>query len=235
MVRPAADSGQGFEAKYPFREWLGPYSPSRGSDHGFRVRGGELVCYRKGRWSTSEWRADGEGVSELVELVARWWQGGRIMILPDGHVIKPLRDEDTGRRVLIGRIRGHIFLEGPDGDELDLCHPELDPGAVWEAPHSIGLECTIGPERLLRASSQRAVGREIRTEEFTVYGPDASLYRAFRTARRAHLGGRVHVLYGGAVLTYAKVGSLPRFRYLGQLDVARWPYDRKWVGRRSVR
>ena len=67
---------------------------------------------------------------EIVALVKEHWGGGRVLILPNGLVVKPLQDEEeVGQRVLIGRCGGAITLERSGERPFDMSKPGvLAPG-----------------------------------------------------------------------------------------------------------
>src|SRR5688572_111880 len=100
-----------------FPRWMGPFSPARGSYSGFRVRDGRLGTWVADDDERAFWPVVvGPGARMLVQLVWEQWGGGRVLLLPNGFVVKPLqRDDHVGKRVLIGRVSGPIVLVRPDG------------------------------------------------------------------------------------------------------------------------
>ena len=50
------------------------------------------------------------GAREIATVVRGTWGGGRVLLLPNGFVVKPLQnDDEVGRRVFIGNFVGHLF------------------------------------------------------------------------------------------------------------------------------
>ena len=83
----------------PFPEWHGPYSPARGDDWGFRVRGGLLMTVVATEDGQEEWVVrQAEGAELLQQIVRSHWGGGRVLLLPNGLVVKPNPDESDSHR-----------------------------------------------------------------------------------------------------------------------------------------
>ena len=126
----------------PFPQWMGPFSPARGTRSGFRFRQARLGTWVTNESGSSFWTVvDNRGARNIATIVKAKWGGGRVLLLPNGFVVKPLQaDEEVGQRVLIGRFKGEIVLEGPDHSTFDLSNPgTLRPGDPWPGPATTGL------------------------------------------------------------------------------------------------
>ena len=225
-----------FDAEeYPFPRWLGPFSPARGTSKGFRFRSGQLGTWVSNEYRREFWRMTlSEGVSELSRLVLNRWDGGRIALLPNGLVIKPLQGEsEVGCRVVIGRFYGSVVLRRPRGDEFDLGDPgDLNPGGPWPGPESTGLECSINSSGSLNCKWYHPApyGRE--TVREILHRSDPHLANGFRRARLGARRGRVRVTANGQVITNCQTmdGSWVPM-YVGSVDTEYWPHRPEWIRR----
>lgn len=219
---------------WPFPHWKGPYSPSRGKWSGFRVRNERL-----GAWSSANGRLsfcpihETAGVNDLTKLVIRHFKGGgRVLMLPSGHVIKPLQEyEERGKRVFIGRFKGAFKLNvGDERIDLETTGP-FAPGDPWPGSGTIGLECTIGGDGSLTTRWQQPseYGSDLYREKIT--GPDQRLASGFRKARPHDEVGRVRVTVGGHTITNRKVGEIWKTFYVGRVDPARLENWNRWIER----
>ncbi|HXF52180.1 MAG TPA: hypothetical protein VNM43_10910 [Dehalococcoidia bacterium] len=171
------------------------------------------------------------GVRALRELVSTFWGGGRILLLPWGDVVKPLQDDqDIGKRVLIGHYSGSIVFDRPEGRPLELgVDTPTDPGAPWDGPHHVGLECTIDPTGTLACTWYHPSRLGWSGVRHRLWGPDSALARGFRKARPYHSGGRVHVLPGGIVVTMVQRGANWEARVVGRIDPAQIEIKIGWL------
>lgn len=218
----------------PFRLWLGPFVAARGWTADFRVRSkkfGAIVRTTNGErfWSAVETR----GLKQMTALVCANWSGGRVLLLPDGHVVKPLQEEDErGRRVLIGRYRGAFALRKTDGSQFDLgTADDYQPGSPWLGPSSIGLECKIQEDGSLHCTWWQHLSHGAFERTMQVCGPDRELFRGFRAARPGMTRGRVLVTISGHVITKNEIESNDwRSVYVGRIDLKNWIHDPSWIG-----
>jgi hypothetical protein len=222
-------------ATRPYPRWFGPFSPSRGKYTSLRVRGGSLKAYFEEDNELADWDVqDSPGARSLVQTVAATWGGGRVLLLPTGHVIKPLQDEEeVGIREFIGRFSGSLIFERHDGGLFDLDDEadNLAPGDLWPGPKSIGLECIIKEGGILRCDWYHPAdfGREEHREE--LLPASRNLYNMFRIARPGDATGRVHVLPNGTVTTTHQDPSGNWVtKFVIKLDQGSWdPWDH-WIG-----
>ena len=213
--------------KLPFPRWMGPYSPSRGAKSGMRVRENKL-----GAWRQSNFEAEfcpaipTPGVGDLVNLVRAHWGGGRILLLPTGHIVKPLQDEEeVGQRVLIGQFRGGLVLSRSGTSGFSLEEPGLKPGAIWTGPSMLGLETSLDAstgELTCEWKHPSALGQDIVRAK--VRKPDATLAAGFRVCRPADSNGRVRVTANGHVTTMVQRPNGDWVcHYVGVADRITWP------------
>lgn len=219
----------------PFPRWLGPFSPARGIRSGFRVSGGQL-----GTWVTIDderqfWPVvDGAGVRALTRVVRDHWRGGRILLLPNGYVVKPLQnDSDVGRRALVGRFEGAVRLERPDGGVFDFDRPgRLSAGDLWPGPTTTGVECTILSDGSLDGRWYHPTSQGREEIRLPLSPPDRRMASGFARARPGEVSARVRVTANGHVITnrQAADGSWASI-YVGRIDIAAWPHQANWIGR----
>ncbi|MFG0316952.1 MAG: hypothetical protein ACF8XB_06755 [Planctomycetota bacterium JB042] len=180
---------------------------------------------------------DGAAVRALTKVVLERWNGGRVLFLPNGRVVKPLQEEQKiGHRVLVGRFEGRVVLERPDGSLFDLAEPgRLEPGDVWPGPKTTGLECIMQSDGALDCTwyHPAAWGSEEILERLR--GPDRSLAQGFRRARPGDGGGRVRVTVNGHVITNRRRrdGSWGAF-YVGWVDPGSWPGWNEWISEEDL-
>jgi hypothetical protein len=222
-----------YPSKSPFPYWTGPYSPARGKS-GFRVKNGKL-----GAWvSSEEGRSfcialETDGISNLAEFVTSNWQGGRLLFLPNGIIVKPLQNEkDAGMRVIVGRYEGGLKLISESG-EIDLSVSSYSSGSEWPGPSTIGLECTIKTDGSLVTSWQQPseYGSEKYSEKITSANP--GLIAGFKKARPYDNGGRVRVTVCGHVITNKETNDGWKSFYVGQAHTDEFSKWDKWIQTRS--
>lgn len=125
-----------------------------------------------------------------------------MLLLPTGHVIKPLQDEDDrGKRVLIGRFRGHVMLRSSDSRVLDLANPGTRCGDSWPGPTTLGLEAIVDRSGTLECTWYHPQGWGQDRERVRLRGPDATLASGFRQCRPGETTGRVRITANGHVTT----------------------------------
>jgi hypothetical protein len=147
--------------------------------------------------------ADGRGAREIASLVRGEWGGGRVLLLPNAMVVKPLQaDVEAGHRVLIGCFEGSIVLERPDRSMFDLASPgKFRAGDRWPGPTTTGLECAMQFDGSLVCTwyHPTRLGRDEVTQ--VLQGPNRSLAAGFRAARPGDTGGRVRITANGHIIT----------------------------------
>lgn len=216
----------------PFPRWMGPFSPARGTKSGFRFHQGRLGTWVSSEWGLAFWPvALSPGVRELTRLVRENWGGGRVLLLANGFVVKPLLDIEVGQRNLIGRFSGPIVLERYGLPDFDLNEPgDLRPGDRWPGPKTMGLECAIQSDGSLRCDWYHPTtwGRDAVSEQ--LHPPDDVLARGFRAARPGGTAGRVRVTANGHVITNRQEpdGSWASI-YVGRVDAGSWTTQDSWV------
>lgn len=217
----------------PFPRWMGPFSPARGNHSGFRFSGGRLGTWVDDDRGRNFWPVvESRGARALADLVLGTWQGGRVLFLPNGFVVKPLPgEEETGSRVLIGRCTGSIALERPDGTTFDLANPgAIEPGDLWPGPKTTGLECLIDERGGLSSTwyHPTRLGRDEVSEHLR--GTDAALARGFRKARPGDSRGRVRITARGHVITnrQARDGAWATL-YVGHIAPKAWNGWEQWI------
>ena len=227
-------------ASPPFKFWLGPYSPRRGKNSGYTVRGSSgngILCTQVQDDNLQEtWDVVSNGVDQIVELVQRNFHGGGgISILPNGFVIKPLQDDqELGWRKIIGEIHGVVVLRKSDNSLFDFRDlNELKPGDVWEGPKTTGLECTIRANGSLDCTWSRQTQFGEKEVKEILRGKDLELRVGFHKARPNDSGGRVRVQASGHVFTNRQIGYEKwSAHYVGYIDPGTWLCDWKcedWV------
>ena len=219
-------------ASDPLPRWLGPFSPARGTRADFRVVGGRLGVWVEDDFEISFWTVGSSpGISALESFVTRRWGGGRVLLLPDGKVIKPLQEDDeVGIRVLCGRFAGPLILEKPDETTFDFSGPG-QAGGAWLGPRTTGLECTLSANGSLSCTWYHPTPSGRETHSYTVVPANPSLAIGFRKARPRETTGRVRVTASGLVLTnYQYFDGAWATRYVGRIDPSRWPSRPDWIG-----
>lgn len=219
----------------PFPRWLGPFSPARGTYSGFRFHQRRLGTWVESEQMREFWPLlESPGARSLARTVLDDWGGGRVLLLPNGFVIKPLQgDYEVGRRVLIGRFRGAVVLERPEGGVFDLSNPgQIAPGAPWPGPKTTGLECAIQPDGSLACNwyHPTKTGRdEVRA---LLHPPDRLLASGFRKCRPSDTGGRVRVTANGHAITnrQERDGAWVSL-YVGRIHPDSWPHRKEWIGK----
>ena len=205
----------------PFPDWMGPYSPARGMQHGLRFHGGELGVWSNTPTGKEFWTVQRNGsVDRLVRSVMQTWGGGRLLFLPNGYIIKPLPGADErGKRVFVGSFEGSVVLVDSDGMEFDLSSPSNQkPGGIWNGPTTLGLECAFEADGSLRCDwnhPDEYGGTEV---SHHIVGGNAGRVRSFRVARPGESTGRVHISANGMVTTNCKVGSGWQTRFVCYVD-----------------
>jgi hypothetical protein len=215
---------------HPFPRWLGPFSPSRGTRSGFRVRQDRIWACVDG---TSAWSVvDCSGVSSIVHIIRLYWKGGRVLFLPNGFVVKPLQEiDEVAQRVLIGTFRGSLLLNMDSGRVFDMSLPaNLMPGDRWPGPSTTGLECAIDGSGALTCSwyHPSRYGRD--DVSARLRGPDQALAAGFRAARPDHSGGRVRITANGHVITNRETWDGWESVYVGFVNPDSWTGWEKWIG-----
>jgi len=218
----------------PFPRWWGPFSPGRGKYSGFRFHESRLGTWVGNERGREFWPlVASAGADALACLVLNHYGGGRVLLLPNGLVIKPLqRDSEVGQRVLIGRFHGTVVLERPDGSTFDLSAPGgVVQGATWPGPETTGLECAIQSSGSLECEwSHPAAWGETGVRE-VLHPPDGLLAHGFRIARPGEQSGHVRVTANGHVITncqdrYGRWVSM----YVGAISLVSWPHRGEWIG-----
>jgi|GEM_PF-700849 len=152
------------------------------------------------------------------------WRGGRVLLLPNGYVVKPLQEEsERGQRVLIGEFDGPVALRTPAGIVFDLNNPgRLAPGSPWLGPSTTGLECVMKGDGSLECKWYHPTGYGSETMRRTLTRSDHRLAQGFRSARPGDTVGRVRITANGHVITNFNtgVGWVPR--YVGRVEPAGW-------------
>ena len=206
----------------PYPRWMGPFSPARGNRSGFRFHSRRL-----GTWVTNDLGEDfwpvvsNDGVRTLENAVLDEWDGGRVLFLPNGLVVKPLPgEEEVAIRVVIGRFDGPLVVETTAGTLFDFSNPgELSDGDPWPGPTTAGLECVLKDDGRLVCKWYHPsdYGRDEVNEQLA--GPCAQLARGFCKARPGDSGGRVRITANGHVFTNRQEGGRTwRPYYVGWID-----------------
>jgi hypothetical protein len=222
----------------PFPRWAGPFSPARGTRSGFRFHQGRLGTWVENQSGMSFWSvADGHGARAIATLVRDEWGGGRVLFLPNGFVVKPLqKDDEVGRRALIGRFHGALVLERPNEPPFNMSTPgAVQPGKPWHGPTTTGLECAIQSDGSLVCSWYHPTqwGRDEVSEPLR--GPDHSLAAGFRAARPGAGGGRVRITGNGHVITNRQeLAGTWVCIYVGYVDASSWARWDHWIEKERI-
>ena len=182
-----------------FPYWKGPYSPARGVDTGIKVKDGEIGawCYSSNNLEFFSFEQS-PGSKELKKCVSKnFGGGGRIVILPNGFVIKPLADE-TGYRKLIGKIEGEIEISLDSGIFSFGPNVTLKSGSIWKGPYGGGLECKVLEDGSIMSSSKEPHELGKIEAEFQLTGANPTFFNQVEQIKKK-LGdfGRLHFWYGG--------------------------------------
>jgi len=216
----------------PFPLWIGPYSPARGTHFGFRFNERRLGTWVKKEGCLEFWTMfPTVGVKKLECLVLNNWGGGRILLLPDGHVIKPLQEEwETGKRVVIGKFSGDLLWQLPDGEIFDMNDlSDLSPGDPWPGPNTIGLECIIQWDGSLVCKWNIPCSWGSDIISVRLYNQDWILAKGFRLARRGKKFGRVRVIANGIIITNDQLPNGEwQTKYVGKIDTNKWTFKPEW-------
>ena len=219
-------------ADTPFPRWMGPYSPARGNHCGFRMNAGRLGVYVNNADGREFWTIQpSPGLALLERTIRQHFTGGRVLLLPDGSVVKPLQtDEERGRRVFLGEFFGDIVLQTPAGELISMENPgALIPGARWPGPSTTGLECVIDSGGNVRCDWRHPAEYGDDTERHVMIAGDSALLKGFRAARPGDSAGRVRVTARGHVITNRQVNGEWICLYVGRIDTASWPYLDTWI------
>lgn len=215
----------------PFPRWMGPFSPARGNHCGFRMRNGQLGVWVEDNTGQTFWTLLKS--CQFVEFVQQHWGGGRILMLPNGFVVKPLQhDYDAGIRALIGRWQGDIVLKKPNGQLFDLANPDgIEPGHPWPGPKMIGLECVIRQNGSLYCNWYHPTEWGQDEESCDLRGPDSVLAAGFHAARLGNGVGRVRITSCGHVITNRqdRNGAWGAY-YVGKIEPTSWKNWEQWIG-----
>jgi hypothetical protein len=219
-------------APQPFPRWWGPYTPATGNHSGFRFHRGTL-----GTWvGDAFWTVRRSRGVELLERVVRQrWGGGRVLLLPNGLVVKPLQEQDQrGIREYIGLIKGDVILVTPDGDEFTLRNPVgLRPGGAWQGPRSTGLSCVLQANGSLKCEWHHPDGDGSINQTLQLTSPNAAFAKTFR-ALRGTPAGAVRVTANGAVITSWQDRGQWKCHYIGHINFAEWPHLEEWIEWRTT-
>jgi len=207
--------------KKPSPRWLGPYSPARGVQHGLRFHRAELGVWSGDVSGKTYWTVGrNASVDRLSRTVIQTWGGGRLLFLPSGFIVKPLPgDDERGKRVVVGLFSGSLSVTTEEGDEFDFADPpDQRPGARWDGPNTLGLECVMESDGSVRCDWYHTDDFGRISDSVILSGPSAARARNFRSARPGEASGRVHVTPNGHVTTNAKVRGNWEARYVCHID-----------------
>lgn len=219
-------------APRPFPRWMGPFSPSRGKKSGFRFHQCLLGTWVGDESELTFWSvANSQGGREIATLVRDQWGGGRVLLLANGFVVKPLQDwDEVGQRALIGRFRGAVVFDS-EGGRFDLSNPgTLRPGDVWPGPTTTGLECVMKSNGSLECNwyHPSQFGKETQTQ--VLRGVDRALGSGFQAARPGCDAGRVRITANGIIITNRQGhnGSWISI-YVGRIDPGSLYHSNSWI------
>jgi hypothetical protein len=217
-------------AASPFARWEGPYSVARGTKSGFRFYQDRLGSWVELRNVREFWAvASSPGTIALTQLVKQHWGSGRVLLSPDGHVMKP-DPEAPAIRHRIGHVQGNLVVVRPNGVRFDMSNTQhLRPGDAWLGPPTTGIECVLDRTGRLECDLKFATPSGQDAQTITVWGPDGALGHGLQAARPGVGGARVRVQYGGAVITRSEEEETLMARYVGKIDAMRWPFNTRWV------
>ena len=226
---------------FPYPLWHGPYAVVPGRSNGMRVRRGaiEAQLWRNGYCET--WVIDDSpGARSLVALVQASYGGGRLLLLPNGAVIKPVPRSSEGERRLLGHWWGSLTLVSPFGQRICtteanvLAHARSDsprsirPGDPWPGPATTGLRCRLDPSGSLFARTWQA-SQWGRTEvEYPIAAANSLLSMCYRLAGGHGSGGSVRLLEGGHVVMPYHDTDGGMARYVGYVLPSSLPSISDW-------
>lgn len=219
-------------AATPLPRWWGPFSPARGTTRGFRFHDGRLGTWVGNEEGRAFWPVRrSAGLTKLERLVLTSFNGGRVLLLPNGSVVKPLQsDAERGKRAYLGELAGDVVLETPDGNTFSLASPgRLKPGDRWPGPTTTGIECKITDRGSLECTWYHPAVHGRDEETRTMIGASLTLAKGFRLARPGEQSGRVRVTAKGHVITNRKVRGSWICLYVGRIDIDRWPHLDEWI------
>lgn len=217
----------------PYPRWMGPFSPARGDKTGFRFHDGRLGTWVDEGQDRAFWSIiDNPDVQVLSTLVKDKWHGGRVLFLPNGYVIKPLQDFDTGQRVIIGKFYGSIVLKRPGGKEFNLAKPDYtESGKIWMGPKSTGLECVINASGEVKCTWYHPTSSGKDTITSQLAGRNPELASGFKKSRPGDTGGRVRITANGHVITNRQEPNGTWISiYVGWIDPKSWTGWQIWIG-----
>ena len=215
----------------PFPRWWGPFSPARGTRSGFRFHERRLGTWVGDDEGLSFWPVKrSSGLAKLEKLVLDTYGGGRVLLLPNGTVVKPLqRDVERGKRAYLGEFTGDVVLEKSDGGTFSFASPgPLKAGDPWPGPNTTGLECVIKSTGALECTWSHPAEHGRDTETKQLMPPNATLAKGFRVARPGESVGRVRVTARGHVITNRNDRGRWKCLYVGCIDCAKWPDLDEW-------
>jgi hypothetical protein len=219
---------------HPFNRWWGPFSPSRGVHSGFRFFAGRLGTYVTTPHGRDFWTVRASpGVAALEELAVRRYGGGRVLLLANGYVIKPLQgDAEVGQRVVIGNFKGPIILERPDGSTFNMqTFNEHSTGDLWDGPTTTGLEAVLNANGSVECFWYHPdeLGRV--TESEVLFSANSALAKTFQHVRPGDTVGRVRITANGHLITNRQIGWRQwECCYVGRVPVEHWPHLEDWIG-----
>jgi hypothetical protein len=186
-------------------------------------------------WSDQEYRSfwplvESAGSRALMAYVTARYGGGRILLLPDGKVIKPLQDDDeVGIRVVIGKFDGPIRLWRHDGSILDLSRRgALGAGEPWPGPDGAGVEAKIDEDGSLTCRWYHPTRWGKDTVTAKVIRSNQALAVGYRKSR-GRSTGRVNVTPNGLVVACGDDGGDWLPRYVGRIEPTDWPRLNTWI------
>ena len=191
--------------KFPIPYWSGPYSPAAGKMTGMRVRKGYA-----GAWCDTivglkffhfEKSNGADSLSSLVKV--NFNDGGRIVILPNGYVIKPENDKvKVGYQRLIGKIKGEITI--PQIYENFVLGPtsKFEAGSKWKGPHGGAIRCTIKDDGSIHTKWSVPNDKGASEYKKQLTGPNLTLLSQVESIeKKIGAKGRVYYWYGGHLTT----------------------------------
>ncbi len=187
-----------FESFYPAPFWRGPYSPRRGFNTDLTIRGRQLILRGDSAYGSANWIADKEedAIFDLIDRVCADYDGGHIKIYPTGHVIKPLRENETGKRKCVGRlsdVRCCLRFLHKDHELSAESFRQYSPGDPVPIPF-FGMEAILKPNGSLVNYAEMVTDYGREKHNFMLAGADSSLVDGFREARGCQESGQLIML-----------------------------------------